>query len=136
MNEKEGRSGRGGRASLPVSSLSGSSNDPGRSEPGPAVWLGPIPRAKARRCRSLDRWDGVAERDRVYQIGLIAHLPDPPLPGFDADKVHGSAKAYALFAVPDAAIGLTSYAVTSDVGGHGRSGSGNDPAVDTAAVGR
>lgn len=48
-----------------------------------------------------------------YQIGLIAHLPDPPLPGFDADKVHGSAKAYALLAVPDGAIGLVSYAVTA-----------------------
>ena len=47
-----------------------------------------------------------------YQIGLIAHLPDPPLPGFDADKVHSSAKAYAMLAVPDAAIGLGSYALT------------------------
>ena len=48
-----------------------------------------------------------------YQMGLITYLPDPPLPGFDADKVHGSAKAYALLAVPDAAIGLTSYAGTT-----------------------
>ena len=48
-----------------------------------------------------------------YQMGLIAHLPDPPLPGFDADKVHSSAKAYALLGAPDAAIGLGSYAVTA-----------------------
>jgi hypothetical protein len=48
-----------------------------------------------------------------YQIGLIPHLPDPPLPGFDADKVHGSAMAYSMLAVPDAVIGLGSYAVTA-----------------------
>jgi hypothetical protein len=49
----------------------------------------------------------------LYQMGVIAHLPDPPLPGFDADKVHGSAEAYAMLAVPDAMLGLASYAVTA-----------------------
>ncbi|MGH2347392.1 MAG: vitamin K epoxide reductase family protein [Chloroflexota bacterium] len=49
----------------------------------------------------------------LYQMGLIAHLPDPPLPGFDADKVHGSAEAYSLLAVPDAVLGLVSYAATT-----------------------
>jgi hypothetical protein len=49
----------------------------------------------------------------LYQIGLIAHLPDPPLPGFDADKVHSSAEAYSLLAVPDAMLGLGSYAATA-----------------------
>lgn len=48
----------------------------------------------------------------LYQLGIIGHLPDPPLPGFDADKVHGSAKAYAMLATPDAVLGLSSYAVT------------------------
>ncbi|MGH2410521.1 MAG: vitamin K epoxide reductase family protein [Chloroflexota bacterium] len=49
----------------------------------------------------------------LYQLGMIAHLPDPPLPGFDADKVHGSASAYALLAAPDAMLGLGSYAATT-----------------------
>jgi hypothetical protein len=49
----------------------------------------------------------------LYQMGIITHLPDPPLPGFDADKVHGSAKAYALLAAPDGALGLGSYAGTA-----------------------
>ncbi len=49
----------------------------------------------------------------LYQLGLIAHLPDPPLPGFDADKVHGSAEAYAILSTPDAVLGLGSYAVTA-----------------------
>ena len=48
----------------------------------------------------------------LYQMGLIAHLPDPPLPGFDADKVHGSPKGYKRFALPDGVLGLGSYAAT------------------------
>lgn len=48
----------------------------------------------------------------LYQVGIIRHLPDPPLPGFDADAVHSSPVAYALFAMPDAVLGLASYAAT------------------------
>lgn len=46
----------------------------------------------------------------LYQTGIIKHLPEPP--GFDADKVDASEEAYALFATPDAALGLVSYAAT------------------------
>ena len=49
----------------------------------------------------------------LYQFGLIQHLPDPPLPGFDADKVHGLAVAYGRFATPDGVLGLGSYAATA-----------------------
>ena len=48
----------------------------------------------------------------LYQLGLIKHLPEPPLPGFNADKVDASSEAYAYFATPDAVLGLTSYAIT------------------------
>jgi uncharacterized membrane protein len=48
----------------------------------------------------------------LYQVGVLRHLPDPPLPGFDADRVHGSAEAYPL-GVPDALLGLGSYAATA-----------------------
>ena len=48
----------------------------------------------------------------LYQIGIIKHLPDPPLPGFDADKVDASEEAYSYFQTPDAFIGLGSYAAT------------------------
>ena len=48
----------------------------------------------------------------LYQIGLIKHLPEPPLPGFDADKVDASEEAYSYFKTPDALIGLGSYAAT------------------------
>jgi uncharacterized membrane protein len=48
----------------------------------------------------------------LYQIGLIRHLPEPPWPGLDADKVDASAEAYSYFQTPDAFLGLGSYAVT------------------------
>jgi uncharacterized membrane protein len=48
----------------------------------------------------------------LYQIGLIKHLPEPPLPGLKADKVDASDEAYSYLETPDAFIGLGSYAVT------------------------
>jgi hypothetical protein len=32
----------------------------------------------------------------LFQTGLVRHLPDPPLPGFDSDKVNSSDLAYRL----------------------------------------
>jgi uncharacterized membrane protein len=49
----------------------------------------------------------------LYQVGLTAHLPDPPLPSFDADSVHGSDEAYLWLGTPDALLGLASYATTA-----------------------
>jgi len=49
----------------------------------------------------------------LYQMGLIKHLPEPPLPGLDADTVDASAEAYRYLATPDALLGLGSYAVTA-----------------------
>jgi uncharacterized membrane protein len=48
----------------------------------------------------------------LYQTGVIKHLPEPELPGLNADKVDASEEAYSFFETPDAAIGLGSYAVT------------------------
>ncbi len=48
----------------------------------------------------------------LYQLGVIKHLPDPPLPGFDSDKVDAAAEAYSMFSMPDGPIGLGSYAAT------------------------
>jgi uncharacterized membrane protein len=48
----------------------------------------------------------------AYQLGLIEHLPDPPLPFFDSDKVDASREAYSMFRVPDGTLGLGSYAAT------------------------
>lgn len=48
----------------------------------------------------------------AYQMGLIRHLPDPPLPYFDADKVDASAQAYRYGSAPDGTWGLLNYAAT------------------------
>jgi hypothetical protein len=39
----------------------------------------------------------------LRQLGVIRHLPDPPLPGFDADRVTHDRAAW-LFGVPDAPL--------------------------------
>lgn len=48
----------------------------------------------------------------LYQLGIIKHLPEPPLPRFDADKVDAAPEAYSMLSMPDAPIGLGSYAAT------------------------
>lgn len=48
----------------------------------------------------------------LYQTGLIKHVPEPPLPGFNADKVNASPDAYATLNMPDGPLGMASYAVT------------------------
>ncbi len=49
----------------------------------------------------------------LYQVGLLRHLPDPPLPRFNSDKVDGSEEAFAWLSTPDAVLGLASYAGTA-----------------------
>jgi len=45
----------------------------------------------------------------LFQTGVIEHLPDPPIPGFDSDKVNSSDTAYAL-GVPDGTLSVASLA--------------------------
>lgn len=59
----------------------------------------------------------------LYQVGLIRHLPEPPLPRLDADKVDAAGEAYGWLSTPDAVLGLASYATTAvlaAVGGRDR----------------
>lgn len=49
----------------------------------------------------------------LCQMGIIRHIPDPPLPGIDSDKVDASEEAYGHLQMGDAFIGLVSYAVTA-----------------------
>lgn len=48
----------------------------------------------------------------LYQIGAVGHVPEPDLPGLDADKVDGSGEAYGLLSVGDGFLGFVSYGVT------------------------
>ncbi len=56
----------------------------------------------------------------LYQTGIVRHLPDPPLPGFDSDRVDASGEAYELLRTPDAALGLANYGATLALIGMGR----------------
>ena len=48
----------------------------------------------------------------LYQMGIIKHLPEPPLPRLNADGVDASPEAYSRFATPDGVLGIGSYAMT------------------------
>ncbi len=49
----------------------------------------------------------------LYQMGILKHLPEPPLPGLEGDRVDASEEAYSMLEMPDAPLGLVSYAVTT-----------------------
>jgi len=48
----------------------------------------------------------------LYQLGLIRHLPEPPLPFLDADRVDAAGEAYVLGLTPDALLGVASAATS------------------------
>ena len=55
----------------------------------------------------------------LYQVGIVKHLPDPPLDIFDSDRVDASDYAYKRFLVPDGFLMLSSYATTALLAGMG-----------------
>jgi uncharacterized membrane protein len=55
----------------------------------------------------------------LYQLGVVHRLPDLPLPGFDAERVDGSAQAYEILGLPDATMATVSYALTLLLAGTG-----------------
>lgn len=54
----------------------------------------------------------------LFQTGVVKHLPDPPLDGFDSDKVNSSDTAYAL-GVPDGTLSLASFAANIPLAAYG-----------------
>ena len=54
----------------------------------------------------------------LLQTGMLKHLPDPPLPGFDSDKVNSSDLAY-RFGVPDGPLGLVGFAANLPIAAFG-----------------
>lgn len=54
----------------------------------------------------------------LFQTGVIEHLPDPPLSGFDSDAVNSSDTAYALGA-PDGTLSLASLAANIPLAAYG-----------------
>jgi hypothetical protein len=53
----------------------------------------------------------------LYQVGILRKVPEPP--GFDAEKVNGSAQGYKLLATPDALLAIGSYAATAAIAAMG-----------------
>ena len=49
----------------------------------------------------------------LYQMGILRHHPEPPLPWLNADAIDAASEAYAILATPDAVLGLGSYALTA-----------------------
>lgn len=54
----------------------------------------------------------------LFQTGVIKHLPDPPIDGFDSDDVNSSDTAYAL-GVPDGTLSLASLAANIPLAAYG-----------------
>jgi hypothetical protein len=49
----------------------------------------------------------------LYQTGVIPHLPDPPVPIFDSDKVDASDYAYKRLQMPDAPAMIVTGGITT-----------------------
>lgn len=70
----------------------------------------------------------------LFQIGVIKHLPDPPIEDFDSDKVNSSDTAYAL-GVPDGAMSLASLAANIPLAAFGGANRAEEtPLVPLAAA--
>jgi hypothetical protein len=55
----------------------------------------------------------------LFQMGILKKIPEPRWPGFDAERVNGSAEAYSYLATPDALLGFVSYGLTACLAGTG-----------------
>ncbi|CAN5430738.1 hypothetical protein BH18ACI1_BH18ACI1_05830 [soil metagenome] len=72
----------------------------------------------------------------LLQTGIIKHLPDPPIDGFNSDKVNSSDTAYAL-GVPDGALSLASLAANIPIAAFGGENRAEEqPIVPLLAAGK
>jgi uncharacterized membrane protein len=79
---------------------------------------------------------GVAAIASLKQTGILGKLPDPPIEGFDADKVMISDEAY-QFGIPDAAIALTGLAANVPIAAWGGADRASEqPIVPLIAAGK
>ncbi len=72
----------------------------------------------------------------LFQTGIVKHLPDPPIDGFDSDKVNSSDTAYAL-GVPDGTLSLASLAANVPIAAFGGENRASEmPLVPILAAGK
>jgi hypothetical protein len=55
----------------------------------------------------------------LYQFGVLRSVPEPPLPGLDANRVDASGEAYAVLGTPDSSLGITSAGISLALAGMG-----------------
>lgn len=48
----------------------------------------------------------------LYQLGIAKHLPDPPVAGFDSDRLDAAGEAFAYLEAPDGALALANFGAT------------------------
>ena len=65
----------------------------------------------------------------LYQTGILRHLPDPPLPGLDSDKVDASGEAYQNLKTPDTTLSIASYGATLALIGMGAADRARDQPI-------
>ena len=72
----------------------------------------------------------------LLQMGVLKHLPDPPLRSFDSDKVNSPYDAY-RFGMPDGTLGILSFAANLPLLAFGGAGRAQDkPWVPLVATGK
>ncbi|MDP9382172.1 MAG: vitamin K epoxide reductase family protein [Chloroflexota bacterium] len=72
----------------------------------------------------------------LLQMGVLKHLPDPPLKSFNSDKVNSSYDAY-RFGVPDGTLGILSFAANLPLLAFGGANRAQDkPWVPLVATGK
>lgn len=72
----------------------------------------------------------------LLQLGIIKHLPDPPIEGFNSDKVNLSETAF-QFGVPDGVLSLVSLAANIPLAAYGGSKRAREqPLVPIVAAGK
>jgi len=55
----------------------------------------------------------------LYQFGVLRSVPEPPLPGLDADRVDASGEAYAVLRTPDSALAIANAGLSLVLAGMG-----------------
>ncbi len=99
----------------------GRSSSPAAEAVSDALRRGESPYLRARR-RTAGLQLGTAATLGVvalYQFGLLRSVPEPPLPGLDADRVDASGEAYVMLVTPDSTIGIASAGVSLILAGMG-----------------
>ncbi|MBW3639004.1 MAG: vitamin K epoxide reductase family protein [Actinobacteria bacterium] len=105
----------------PPSGGVGRSSTPAADAVSDALRRGDSPYLRARR-RTAGLQLGAAATLGVvalYQFGLLRSVPEPPLPGLDADRVDASGEAYVMLRTPDSTIGIASAGVSLVLAGMG-----------------